>query len=117
MGDEAAALDCEDEAVRRLVMPLREIFRTLQRVMRAVDLDRVEVAGSVGELVALAQPLRIKAAAPAAIAPAGDADADLAAPRCVFGRRDGTAGCRGATGCGGGAHGILRPSHARSPAC
>src|SRR3954449_5350488 len=111
MGDEPAALDCEDETVRRLVMPLREIFGALQRVMRAVDLDRVEMAGGMGELVALAQPLRIKAAAPAAIAPAGDSDPDLAAPRWAFGSR------RGATGCGGGAHGILRPSHARSPAC
>src|SRR5436305_2965113 len=96
MGDEPAALDCEDEPVRRLVMPLREIFRPLQRIMRAVDLDRVEFACGIGEFVTLPQPFRIKAAAPAAITPARDADPDMAASRRLAG------------GCGAPAHRSLR---------
>src|SRR5262249_62205603 len=83
--DQAAALDREDKPVRRLVAPLREIVRPLQRIMRAVDLDRVEMAGGVGQLVLLPQSLRIEAAAPAAIAPAGDADPEPPRP-CPFPR-------------------------------
>src|SRR5205807_7456914 len=71
MGDEAAALDGKDETVRRLFMPAREGFGALQRIMRAVDLDRVEMPAGVGQLVGLAQLLRVEAAAPAGIAPAG----------------------------------------------
>src|SRR5436853_1331884 len=82
MGDEPAALDGKDETVRRLVMPARERFGALQRIMRAVDLDRVEMPAGVGQLVGLAQLLRVEAAAPAGIAPAGDADPDPARPPC-----------------------------------
>jgi hypothetical protein len=78
MCDEAAALDREDKIFRRLVMPAGKGFGALQRIMRAVDLDRVEMPAGIGEFVFLAQLLRVKAAAPAGIAPAGDADADSA---------------------------------------
>src|SRR6516225_869090 len=53
VSDEPAALDGEDEAVRGVVMP-----------------------AGVGQLVGMAQPARIKGPAPAAIVPAGNADAD-----------------------------------------
>src|SRR5207302_2956317 len=81
-GDETAALNGEDETIRRLVMPAGEGFGALQRIMRAVDLDRVEMPAGISQFVGLAQLLRVEAAAPAGIAPAGDADADPARPRC-----------------------------------
>src|SRR5438067_4359008 len=62
MGDETAALDREDKIVGRLVMPAREEFGPLQRIMRAVDLDRLEVPAGIGELVALTQFLGVEAA-------------------------------------------------------
>src|SRR5438067_5531937 len=62
MRDEAAALDREDKIIGRLVMPAGEEFGPLQRIMRAVDLDRLEVPAGIGELVALKQLVRIKAA-------------------------------------------------------
>jgi hypothetical protein len=104
MGDEAAALDGEDETVRRLVMPAREGFGALQRVMRAVDLDRVDMPAGIGQLVGLSQLLRVEAAAPAGIAPAGDADPDPT-----------IAGCP--AGCGGAAHGLAPASRDKSRAC
>ena len=100
MGDEAAALDRKDEILRCFVMPAGKGFGALQRLMRAVDLDRVEKPAGIGELVALAQFLRIEAAAPAGIAPAGDAGADSARP-----------------GCGTAAHRLLSPRHGTSSAC
>src|SRR5439155_1486675 len=51
VGDKAAALDGKDKAVRRLVMPAREGFGALQRIMRAVDLDRVEMPAGIVQLV------------------------------------------------------------------
>src|SRR5262249_19477323 len=42
MGDEPAALDGEDEALRCLVVPTRKGIGMLQRVMGAIDLDRVD---------------------------------------------------------------------------
>ena len=72
-------LDPQTEAILRKELSPEE-FRALQRIMRAVDLDRVEMPAGVGQLVVLSQPWRIKIAAPAAIPPAGDADADAAVP-------------------------------------
>ena len=76
VSDEPAALDGEDEAVRGVVMPSCEGVGALERIMRAVDLDRVDLPAGVGQLVGMAQPARIKGPAPAAIVPAGNADAD-----------------------------------------
>ena len=44
--------------------------------MGAVDLDRVDLPAGKGQLIGMPQLARIKGAAPAAIVPAGDADAD-----------------------------------------
>ncbi len=76
VGDEPAALDSEDKPFRRLVAPPGEGFGALQRIMRAVDLDRVDLPACEGQLIGMPQAARIKGAAPAAIIPAGDADAD-----------------------------------------
>jgi len=43
MRDKAAALDREDKIRGRLGVPALEEFRPLQGVMRAVDLDRVDM--------------------------------------------------------------------------
>src|SRR5204863_1640716 len=105
MRDKTAALDREDKIRGRFSVPALEEFRPLQRVMRAVDLDRVDMPAGVGQLVLLAQLPGIKAAAPAAIAPAGDADADSA-----------KLSSGGMTG-GAAAHRRLPRRHARNPAC
>ncbi len=76
VGDEPAALDREDKPFRCLVAPSGEGFGALQRIMRAVDLDRVNLPAREGQLIGMPQFARIKGAAPAAIVPAGDADAD-----------------------------------------
>src|SRR6185503_4452615 len=65
----------EDEARRRLVAPGGVIFRPLQRIERAIELDRGKNARSEFQLAALLV-IRIEHAAPRRIAPAGDADAD-----------------------------------------
>ena len=64
MGDEARALDAEDEIRRRLGVPARVAFRALQRVERAVKLDRRKPARCVLELATLRQALRIERSAP-----------------------------------------------------
>ncbi len=76
VGDVPAALDREDKRFRGLVMPPGEGFGALQRIMRAVDLDRVDLPAREGQLIGMLQAARIKGAAPAAIVPAGDADVD-----------------------------------------
>src|SRR5215471_6728354 len=76
VGDIAAALDREDEVFRRILVPPREGIGPLQGIMRAVDLDRVDLAAGVGELVGLAQSPRVERAAPVAVVPAGNADLD-----------------------------------------
>ena len=62
--DEARALDAEDEIRRRLGVPARVAFRALQRVERAVKLDRRKPARCVLELATLRQALRIERSAP-----------------------------------------------------
>ena len=74
----AAALDGEDEAGRRRGVPAFVALRALQRVERPVQLDGVECARGERELVVLRQPRRVEHAAPAGVAPAGQADADAA---------------------------------------
>src|SRR6185503_9002403 len=76
--DEAAALHREDEARRRIPMPRREAFGTLQRVVGAVDLDGREPGSCVLELAALRQPFGVEHAAPPFVAPARDPDPDHA---------------------------------------
>src|SRR5437868_716454 len=100
MSDETAAFDREDKIVGCLVMPAGEEFGPLQRIMRAVDLDRIEMPAGIRELVALAQLFRIEAAAPAGIAPPGNADPDSAR-----------------AGCGAAAHGPGSPRHGKIAAC
>src|SRR6185503_20002861 len=53
----------------------------LQRIKRAVDLDRVERARGKLELAMLWQILRIEDASPWLVAPAGNADANLGGHR------------------------------------
>src|SRR5215472_11211131 len=72
--DIAAALDREDEAFRGILVPPRKGIGPLQRIMRAADLDRADLAAGAGKLVRLAHSARIERAALAAVAPAGDAD-------------------------------------------
>ena len=76
LGDETGAFHREDETVRRGGSPGAEALRTLQPVMRGVDLDRGELRRGVGELVRLLQALRVEDAAPRRVTPPADADAD-----------------------------------------
>ncbi len=77
MRDEAAALDREDEAGRRLLRAALVRRRPLQGVERAVDLDRGHPRGDVLQLAALGQPGRVEVTPPARVAPAGDPDVRL----------------------------------------
>jgi hypothetical protein len=51
VGDEPAALDGKDKAFRRLVMPSGKGIGVLERVVGAVDLDRVDQPAGIGELI------------------------------------------------------------------
>lgn len=77
MGEVARTLDGEDEAGRGFGVPAAKTVRMLERVEGAVGLDRIELPGSKVELGALGQIARVKGAAPAFVAPAGDTDTDL----------------------------------------
>ena len=70
--DEPRALDREDESVRRLVVPALVRRRPLERVERAVDLDRVQPAGGVLELGPLRQAVRVVHLPPGRVAPPRD---------------------------------------------
>ena len=83
VGDVAPALDREDEIVRRLRRAMRRSSRALEAIERAVDLDGGEVPGGVVQLALRRQARRVEAPAPGRVAPAGDADADLPAPRAA----------------------------------
>ena len=78
VGDEARALDGKDEVVGGFAGPALEAGVVLERVEGSVDLDGVEGAGGELELAALLEFGWVEDAAPALVAPAGDADADLA---------------------------------------
>src|SRR5207248_703982 len=56
--DIARALDGEHEPGRRVRIPLLVVFGPLQRVERAVDLQRGEMPAAEFELAPLRQPLR-----------------------------------------------------------
>src|SRR5205814_3092546 len=79
MRDKAAALDREDKIRGRFSVPALEEFRPLQRIMRAVDLDRVDVPAGVGQLVLMAKALWIKRAAPRRIPPTAKPYKDFSA--------------------------------------
>ncbi len=79
--DEPAALDREDEVRRGLLRPRGEAGRALQRVKRAVDLNRVHAFGHVRQLPAVRQLVRIERAPPRLVRPAGDPDPRLPALR------------------------------------
>ena len=64
VGDEAAALDREDEVVGGLRPPRGVRRRALQGVERAVDLDRGQPLGGVLQLAALHAARRVEVAAP-----------------------------------------------------
>ncbi len=75
-------LQCEDEAVRHLRRPFAIGRRALRAVESAVDLDRREVLGCVGQLLRMRQPLGVKYAAPGLIGPAADAGINTALFDC-----------------------------------
>ena len=79
VGEEARALEGEEEVVRGLGGPAAEVLGALEGVEGAVDLDGGKVLGGELELATLREFRRIEDAAPRFVAPAGDADADLAA--------------------------------------
>ena len=78
VGDEARAFDGEDEARWGLLRPGAVAGGPLHGVEAAVELDGGEVLGGELELAALRKFGRIEDAAPVAVTPAGDADADFA---------------------------------------
>src|SRR6185503_15077059 len=78
MRDVARALDAEDEARRRLAVPLVVILGPLQRVERAVELDRGKVRAAELELAAVGEAFGVPDTAPRLVAPAGNADPNQA---------------------------------------
>ena len=74
--DVSAALEREDEAARDGRAPRIARRGPRQRVEGAVDLDRRQPLGEVGQPALRRQPRRIEAAAPVGIDPAGGADAN-----------------------------------------
>src|SRR5690606_1729746 len=76
--DETGPLDGEDEIVRRLVAPARVALGPLQAIEGPVDLDGPEPSGRVGQLGPLRQSAGRERAAPAAVGPARDTDAQIA---------------------------------------
>ena len=77
VGGEPRALDREDEAVRDLAGPFAEAFRLLRAVIGAVDFDRGQLGGGVGQFFRLGQLLRIEHAPPGREGPAADPDMNL----------------------------------------
>jgi hypothetical protein len=75
--DEATALERKHEAFGRRVTPGAVTLWPLQRVERAVHLDRVERAAGKSELLLDPDALGIKNAPPGLVAPARDADPHL----------------------------------------
>ena len=74
----ARGLEAEDEALGRVVAPLREAAALLRAVVRAVDLDGTEPAAGVGQLAAVREARRVEVVAPGLEVPAADAHADRA---------------------------------------
>jgi hypothetical protein len=91
--DVTAALDRKHESLRRMFRPLSVAGRPLQRIERAIELDRGENARGVFQLARLRQPARVEVAPPRRVAPARNADTDRAlAHTAAFARKQGLAG-------------------------
>src|SRR5215510_14566783 len=84
VGGKAWALDGEDETVRHLTGPFAKALRLLRAVIGAVDLDRGQLRGGVGQLLRLCELLGIEHAAPRLESPAADADENVAALCSAF---------------------------------
>src|SRR5216110_2759219 len=97
MRDVPAALDREAEVAGHAGGPVLVGGRALQRVERAVDLDRVEVARHVLELAPLRQSWRVEPAPPVAVPPPGQAHPDLAHGVTLEPRSAGGSSTRNAT--------------------
>lgn len=76
MGHLASALDREDEVVRCLSLPLREMSGALQRMEGTGEFDRRKFRRGELEFGPLSKVRRIESLAPRRIAPARDADSD-----------------------------------------
>uniref|UniRef100_A0A0N5A0R5 ABC transporter ATP-binding protein n=1 Tax=Parastrongyloides trichosuri TaxID=131310 RepID=A0A0N5A0R5_PARTI len=76
IGAIAAGLDREDEAVRRLIAPLRPAVGLERRIIGAVNLDRSQRPAGELQLPLLHQPLRIEDPPPRLERPAANADMD-----------------------------------------
>src|SRR6185369_3207043 len=76
VGDEAAAFHCEDEVVGGIGVPAGVAGGVLQGIEGAVDFDRGEFRGGVGELVFLGEGGGVEGAAPGGVAPTGDSYSD-----------------------------------------
>src|SRR5665647_2833841 len=74
--DETRALHREDEPRRRRIPPPLEALRSLQRVERPVEFDRVEPCSGELEFPPLHEPRRVEDAAPGRVTPTGDPDPD-----------------------------------------
>src|SRR5262245_4805088 len=84
VGGETRALHREDETIRHFARPLPNAFRLLRAVIGAVDLDRGQLRGGVGQLLRLRELLRIEHTAPRLERPAANADEDVAALCSAF---------------------------------
>src|SRR4051794_22773509 len=60
VGDKAPAFDREDKPIGRRLSPSGKKFGPLQRIERAVDLDRIDMPAGISELVPLAQSLWVE---------------------------------------------------------
>ncbi len=78
VGGEARPLQREDEAVGHFAGPFAKALRLLRAVIGAVDLDRGQLRGGVGQFLRLRELLRIEHPAPRLEGPAADADIDIA---------------------------------------
>src|SRR5438445_2073296 len=78
MGDVATALDGEEEARWRLLRPANKTLPRRLPIEGVIELDRVEVLGVEGEVLARRELLGIEALTPVRIRPSGTADTDLA---------------------------------------
>src|SRR3546814_11922748 len=77
MGDVARSLDREHEAGRGLVAPAGEAVGLQEAIEGAVDLYRREAPGGKAKLALSGQLFRVEHATPAAVGPAGHADANI----------------------------------------
>ncbi|KQV46299.1 hypothetical protein ASC95_27250 [Pelomonas sp. Root1217] len=78
VGDVLRPLHREHETGRGFVMPLGVVLGALERIEGAVDLDGRHHPRSEFELTALGHALGVEDAPPGLVAPAGDADPDVA---------------------------------------